>query len=62
MRCHEGYRGLLSAGWYLDKQIPGQTTHYEWVDTWMNFYGNEYALFLFAEANLVQAVQPWTDP
>ncbi|GIQ83291.1 beta-hexosaminidase [Kipferlia bialata] len=36
-----GYRGLLSGGWYLDKQIPGYPTHYLFADTWQNFYSNE---------------------
>ena len=37
-----GYYGLLSAGWYLDQQIPNpQQTWYEWEDTWWNFYMNE---------------------
>jgi len=34
-----GFRGLLSAGWYLDQQIPNPSqTWYEWEDTWKNFY------------------------
>lgn len=34
-----GYRGLLSAGWYLDKQIPvAGKTYYEWMDTWKAMY------------------------
>jgi len=38
-----GYRGLLAAGWYLDRQIPAidGATHYEWEDTWKDFYVNE---------------------
>jgi len=37
-----GYHGLLSAGYYLDKQIPNPSeTWYEWVDTWKNFYTND---------------------
>jgi hexosaminidase len=36
-----GHRGLLSAGWYLDKEVPGNGTHYEWVDTWKDFYAND---------------------
>ena len=36
-----GYNGILSGGWYLDRQIPGQPTHYLWGDTWENFYDNE---------------------
>jgi len=39
-----GYRGLLSAGWYMDKQVPGNTTHYLWGDTWEDFYKNDPTL------------------
>lgn len=39
---NQGYRSLLSQGYYLDKQIPDPNkTWYEWVDTWKNFYLNE---------------------
>jgi hexosaminidase len=37
----KGHQALLSAGWYLDKQIPGQPTEYEWENTWHIFYNNE---------------------
>ncbi len=34
-----GYQSLASFAWYLDKQIPDPpSTHYEWVDTWQDFY------------------------
>jgi hexosaminidase len=36
-----GYVGVLSAGFYLDQQIPAGGTHYLWGDTWQNFYLNE---------------------
>lgn len=38
-----GYRGILSGGWYLDKQIPAldSTTHYGFYETWEDFYNNE---------------------
>eukprot|EP00766_Chilomastix_caulleryi_P002292 gnl/Chilomastix_caulleri/328.p1 GENE.gnl/Chilomastix_caulleri/328~~gnl/Chilomastix_caulleri/328.p1 ORF type:complete len:236 (+),score=57.76 gnl/Chilomastix_caulleri/328:195-902(+) len=38
-----GYRGLLSGGWYLDKQVPrlDGVTHYGFYDTWRDFYENE---------------------
>jgi hexosaminidase len=41
-----GRRALLSAGFYLDKQRPlsdfnASVFHYEWVDTWIDFYNNE---------------------
>lgn len=38
-----GYRGLLSGGWYLDKQIPALngTTRYAFYETWKDFYNNE---------------------
>jgi hexosaminidase len=36
-----GYRGLLSKGWYLDVQVPGNITHYLWGDTWQDFYKND---------------------
>lgn len=35
-----GFRGLLSAGWYLDKQKPG-AEHYLFEDTWQDFYLND---------------------
>jgi len=35
----QGYHALVSFAWYLDKQIPDPpSTHYEWVDTWQDFY------------------------
>lgn len=30
-----GYQAILSAGWYLDQQIPDYPTYYLWIDTWM---------------------------
>ncbi|KNC55514.1 beta-hexosaminidase subunit A1 [Thecamonas trahens ATCC 50062] len=56
-----GYRGLLAAPFYLDKQIPGlgqgenvPTTSYEWVDTWKSFYGVDMTANLTsAEAKLL---------
>eukprot|EP01125_Pyxidicula_operculata_P020561 TRINITY_DN761_c0_g1_i1.p1 TRINITY_DN761_c0_g1~~TRINITY_DN761_c0_g1_i1.p1 ORF type:complete len:331 (+),score=75.10 TRINITY_DN761_c0_g1_i1:627-1619(+) len=38
-----GIDSLLSAGWYLDQQVPSvnKTTHYEFFDTWKDFYTNE---------------------
>jgi hexosaminidase len=41
-----GRKALLSAGFYLDKQRPlsdfnASVFHYEWVDTWIDFYNNE---------------------
>lgn len=37
-----GFRALLSAGWYLDKQLPDPAqTFYEFEDTWKNFYAND---------------------
>ncbi|KAJ4457813.1 putative Beta-hexosaminidase subunit A1 [Paratrimastix pyriformis] len=35
-----GHPGILAAPWYLDKQIPSQSqaTHYEFMDTWQDFY------------------------
>ena len=50
-----GYNGLLSAGWYLDREVPGTDTHYEWEDTWIDFYANEPigASFSEKEASLV---------
>jgi len=33
-----GHRGLASSGLYLDKQVPGNQTHYLWGDTWQDFY------------------------
>lgn len=35
-----GYRAILAAPFYLDQQLPNATaTHYEWEDTWQNFWG-----------------------
>lgn len=36
-----GYTAILASGYYLDVQQPGPNLHYEWVDTWMDFYSNE---------------------
>jgi hexosaminidase len=37
-----GYRALLSAGWYLNVQIPNPNQlEYEFIDTWKNFYAND---------------------
>jgi hexosaminidase len=39
-----GYRGLVAFPYYLDKQIPKPgSTHYEWVDTWQDFYNSDPA-------------------
>jgi hexosaminidase len=40
-----GHPVLLSAGWYLDQQVPSlnRATHYEWLDTWLDMYNNEPA-------------------
>ncbi|KAJ5074468.1 beta-hexosaminidase subunit a1-related [Anaeramoeba ignava] len=38
---NNGYEAINSYGWYLDKQIPGTQTHYEWIDTWIDFYNLE---------------------
>lgn len=37
----KGFRSILAAGWYLDQQVPPGGVHYEWLDTWQNFYLNE---------------------
>jgi len=37
-----GYRGLVAFPYYLDKQTPkAGSTHYEWVDTWQDFYNSD---------------------
>lgn len=36
-----GFKTILAYGNYLDVQKPGSTIHYEWVDTWQDFYTNE---------------------
>jgi hexosaminidase len=37
-----GYRALLSAGWYLEKEAPNPNQiHAEFFDTWIDFYGND---------------------
>eukprot|EP00030_Apusomonadida_sp_AF-17_P008061 a846169_66.p2 GENE.a846169_66~~a846169_66.p2 ORF type:complete len:538 (-),score=209.28 a846169_66:110-1693(-) len=50
-----GYRAILAAPYYLDQQIPNATvTHYEWEDTWQNFWGSDPVSGLSAaEAELV---------
>ncbi|EFA83914.1 hypothetical protein PPL_02984 [Heterostelium album PN500] len=36
-----GYKAIVSFAYYLDKQVPNPEgkTHYEWQDTWQDFYG-----------------------
>ncbi|KYQ88618.1 beta-N-acetylhexosaminidase [Tieghemostelium lacteum] len=34
----DGYKILVSFDWYLDKQDPTGDIHYEWQDTWQDFY------------------------
>uniref|UniRef100_A0A6B2L2K0 beta-N-acetylhexosaminidase n=1 Tax=Arcella intermedia TaxID=1963864 RepID=A0A6B2L2K0_9EUKA len=37
-----GFKGLISAGWYLNEQVPVPgSTHGDFMDTWMDFYLNE---------------------
>jgi len=37
-----GFRTLLSAGWYLNQQIPNPNqTHSQYFDTWIDFYKND---------------------
>jgi len=38
----QGYKTILSGGWYMDYQIPtdGARRHL-WIQTWMDFYLNE---------------------
>jgi len=37
-----GYQSILSAGWYLNQQIPNPNTpHGEYYDTWIDFFNNE---------------------
>ncbi|EGG16373.1 beta-N-acetylhexosaminidase [Cavenderia fasciculata] len=33
-----GFKALVSTTWYLDKQDPANNIHYEWQDTWRDFY------------------------
>ncbi|KAF2070235.1 hypothetical protein CYY_008443 [Polysphondylium violaceum] len=33
-----GFKAIVSFAWYFDKQIPDGNTHYEWQDTWQDFY------------------------
>ncbi|KAN0042539.1 hypothetical protein ACTFIV_005107 [Dictyostelium citrinum] len=35
---NSGYKALVSFAWYLDKQNPDNKLHYEWQDTWQDFY------------------------
>jgi len=49
-----GHQGLLAYGWYLDRQIPDPpSTHYEWVDTWKDFYSLEPLANVTSNSNLV---------
>jgi len=49
-----GFRGLVAFPWYLDKQIPDPpSTHYEWVDTWQDFYSYEPLTGVTGNTNLV---------
>jgi len=37
-----GFRALLSAGWYLNVQVPNpDQLEYEFMNTWINFYKND---------------------
>eukprot|EP01113_Clastostelium_recurvatum_P008681 TRINITY_DN1411_c0_g1_i4.p1 TRINITY_DN1411_c0_g1~~TRINITY_DN1411_c0_g1_i4.p1 ORF type:complete len:530 (-),score=92.46 TRINITY_DN1411_c0_g1_i4:96-1685(-) len=54
-----GLPTIIAHPWYLDKQIPDPpSTHYEWVDTWKDFYAfepttaisNNFNLYLGGEA------------
>jgi hexosaminidase len=55
-----GHRAVAAFAYYLDKQMPNpNSTHYEWVDTWQDFYnadpfngitGNNKNLILGGEA------------
>ena len=40
-----GHKTINSFGFYLDKQVPAWngSVHYEWVDTWQDFYGNNFS-------------------
>jgi len=38
-----GFKSIVSFAWYLDKQIPDGNTHYEWQDTWQDFYNADPA-------------------
>jgi hexosaminidase len=46
-----GHQAIYAAPYYLDKQIPGQPTFYEWVDTWKNFYASDPTEQLQSSAN-----------
>lgn len=35
------YNGILAAPYYLDKQSPIGVSHYEWIDTWQDFYTSD---------------------
>jgi len=48
-----GFQTILANGFYLDIQKPGEELHYEWVDTWQDFYTNEP--FRGPAENLTQA-------
>jgi len=48
-----GYYGLVAYPYYLDKQVPDGNTHYEWVDTWQDFYNADPAAGVTGPQNLI---------
>jgi len=49
-----GYQAILAAPWYLDKQVPmSGSTHYEFIDTWLDFYNSEPLNGITSGQNLV---------
>ncbi|KAJ5070177.1 beta-hexosaminidase [Anaeramoeba ignava] len=38
---NSGIQVINSFGWYLDRQVPGPDIHYEFLDTWKDFYSLE---------------------
>ncbi|GAM21553.1 hypothetical protein SAMD00019534_047280 [Acytostelium subglobosum LB1] len=51
---NDGYRAIASFDYYLNDQIPvsGQT-HYEWQDTWQDFYGADPLAGISSNGHLV---------
>jgi len=50
-----GYKAIFSFAWYLDQQIPDPpSTHYEWVDTWQDFYLADPYKGITGDTSLIQ--------
>eukprot|EP01132_Coremiostelium_polycephalum_P012061 gene12061-14749_t len=48
-----GFTAIYSSNWYLDKQVPAGITHYEWQDTWIDFYNSDPTLGITTNADKI---------